>query len=233
MASIDAPWKSWKHVTKLDPDKNNSQDIIKAVLEGGTDAILVGGTQGITLEKVRDLRAKLKGSKIPLLLEPSKAEAVDLSYDYFFVPLVLNSQERWWSGGAHISWISSLKTVFGGFRNIPWEKIVIEAYVVLNPDAAVAKVTKCVTDLNVDEIVSHAVFADRIMHSPIVYIEYSGRFGDPNVVKTVKDSLTYSHLFYGGGIDSRQKAETMAKYGTIIVGNIIYDNIEKYKQTIL
>ncbi|MEM3786845.1 MAG: heptaprenylglyceryl phosphate synthase, partial [Nitrososphaeria archaeon] len=168
-----------------------------------------------------------------ILLEPSKSEAVDFTFDYFFVPLILNTQEKWWSGGAHISWINSMKNIFGDFKKIPWEKIVIEAYIVLNPECAVAKLTKSITDLTLEQIVSHAIFADRIMHAPIVYIEYSGRFGDPNVVRAVKENVVNSHLFYGGGIDSREKAEIMGKYATIVVGNIVYDDIEKYKQTIL
>lgn len=227
------PWRKWKHVTKLDPDKNNTTEIIKVVLGSGTDAILIGGTQGITLEKVKKLKNILKDSHIPVLLEPAKSETVDLSFDYFFVPLILNSQEKWWTGGAHIEWISSLKKIFGTFENIPWNKIVIEAYIVLNPSAAVAKVTKSVTGLSIDQIVSHAVYADRIMKAPIVYIEYSGLFGDPDVVRAVKENLTHSHLFYGGGIDSADKAELMGRYATIVVGNIVYNSIENYKKTII
>ena len=230
---LKTPWRSWTHVTKLDPDKNNKPEIVNAVLENGTDAILVGGTQGVTLEKVRKLKEMFRDCNVPILLEPSKAEAVDLSYDYFFVPLILNSQERWWIGGAHIEWINSLKKVFGSYDNIPWDKIVIEAYIVLNPAAAVTKVTRSVTNLTIDQIVSHAVYADRIMNVPIVYIEYSGRFGDPNIVKAVKENLKHSHLFYGGGIDSTDKAALMGKYATIVVGNVIYDSVEKYKQTII
>lgn len=230
---LETPWRSWKHVTKLDPDKDNTVEIVNAVLENGTDAILVGGTQRVTLEKVRKLKKILMNCNVPILLEPSKAEAIDLSYDYFFVPLILNSQERWWIGGAHIEWINSLKKVFGSYDKIPWEKIVIEAYIVLNPNAAVAKVTKSITNLTIDQIVSHAVFADRILNFPIVYIEYSGQLGDPNVVKAVKENLKHSHLFYGGGIDSKDSAVLMGKYATIVVGNVIYDSVEKYKQTII
>ena len=231
--TLKTPWRSWKHVTKLDPDKNNKPEIVNAVLENGTDAILVGGTQGVTLEKVRKLKEILRDCNVPILLEPSKAGAVDLSYDYFFVPLILNSQERWWIGGAHMEWINSLQKIFGSYDKIPWHKIVIEGYIVLNPTAAVTKLTKSITNFTTDQIVSHAVYADRIMNIPIVYIEYSGRFGDPNIVRAVKENLKHSHLFYGGGIDSKDRAALMGKYATIVVGNIIYDSVEKYKQTII
>jgi geranylgeranylglyceryl phosphate synthase family protein len=231
--TLKMPWKGWKHVTKLDPDKDNKEEIINTVLENHTDAILVGGTQGVTLEKVRRLKKMLGDCDVPVLLEPSNAEAVDLSYDYFFVPLVLNSQESWWLGGAHIEWINSLKKIFGSYDSIPWDKIVIEAYIILNPESEVARVTKSITNLTIDQIVSHAVYADRIMNAPIVYIEYSGQFGDPNIVKKVKDNLRSSHLFYGGGIDSKDRAAIMGKYATVVVGNIIYDDVNKYKQTII
>ncbi|MFX1537049.1 MAG: geranylgeranylglyceryl/heptaprenylglyceryl phosphate synthase, partial [Promethearchaeota archaeon] len=47
--------KQWRHITKLDPDKENTSKIISAVVENGTDAIMVAGTQRITKEKVQRL----------------------------------------------------------------------------------------------------------------------------------------------------------------------------------
>ena len=70
------------------------------------------------------------------------------------------------------------------------------------------------------------------MHFPIVYLEYSGTYGNPELVKAVRRSISSAHLFYGGGIDSKERARQMAKYATIIVGNILYSDIEGYKQTL-
>lgn len=220
----------WRHITKLDPDKRNTDELIEAVLESGTDAIMVSGTQRITKGKVERLVDKLKGHGIPVISEPVSAEAVTFDADYVFVPSVVNSKERWWLAGAHVNWIKELKKSRGG---VPWEKIVPEAYVVLNPNSAVAKVTKAITDLSLEEVVAHALFADSFANFPVVYIEYSGAYGDPKVVKAVREELRRAKLFYGGGIDGREKAEEMGKYATIVVGNVVYENLGKFKETVI
>ncbi|MBS7657592.1 MAG: heptaprenylglyceryl phosphate synthase [Candidatus Bathyarchaeia archaeon] len=226
---MNLDFSSWKHVTKLDPDKENTKEVIQTVIESGTDAIMVSGTQRITKRKVVKLINMLKGCGKPIVLEPVKAEAVVFNnVDYIFVPSVINSRDKWWIIEAHVNWILKIKK-----KNIPWEKIVPEAYIVLNPKSAVAKVTKAVTNLSLNQIVSYAIFADRFVNFPILYIEYSGVYGDPKVVKTVKEELKQAKLFYGGGINNKERAEKMAKYATIVVGNIVYEDLNKFKETII
>jgi phosphoglycerol geranylgeranyltransferase len=49
-------------------------------------------------------------------------------------------------------------------------------------------------------------------------------YGDPNVVKAASAALDKSILYYGGGINSTEKAAEMSKYAdTIVVGNAVYD----------
>ncbi len=61
-------------------------------------------------------------------------------------------------------------------------------------------------------------------HFPIVYIEYSGTYGDPAVVKAASEAIDQSILYYGGGINSAEKAALMGKFAdTIVVGNAVYD----------
>ena len=107
---------------------------------------------------------------------------------------------------------------------IPWEFIVPEAYIVLNPNSSVGKVTKAVCDLKPEEVAAYTTIADRYFHFPIVYIEYSGMFGDPAVVKAASEAIDKSILYYGGGINSAEKAAQMSKFAdTIVVGNAVYD----------
>ena len=64
-------FREWKHVFKLDPNKEISDDALEKVCESGTDAILVGGTDGVTLENVLQLMARVRRYTVPCVMEIS------------------------------------------------------------------------------------------------------------------------------------------------------------------
>lgn len=132
----------------------------------------------------------------------------------------MNSTDIRWIVGKHWEWVKNQK--------VDWEKVVPEAYIVLNPDSSVGKVTKSVCNLSPDDVAAYTSVADRYFHFPIVYIEYSGTYGDPAVVKAASDVLDQAVLYYGGGIDSASRAAEMARYAdTIVVGNAVYRKVSK------
>jgi phosphoglycerol geranylgeranyltransferase len=223
-------WRRWRHITKLDPAKEISDKDLDIVATSGTDMLLIGGTQDVTRQKVTSLIKALERYDVTIVQEPSSPENVVFEgVDYYFIPSVMNSQDPRWIVGFHIEWIRKWRAMLG---ELPWDKIVGEAYIVLNPNSAVAKATKSRTDLDVDEAIAYAKCAEKYLHFPIIYIEYSGTYGNPRLVEQVRQNLSEAHLFYGGGIDNRQRASEMAKYATIIVGNILYDDIGKYLNTL-
>ena len=94
----------------------------------------------------------------------------------------------------------------------------------LNPASSVGKVTKAVCDLQPEEVAAYTAVAEHYFHFPIVYIEYSGTFGNLEVVKAAAGAIDNAVLYYGGGINSPEKAAQMGKYAdTIVVGNAVYD----------
>jgi len=212
-------WKDWVHVTKLDPDKQLKPGDIDAIAASGTDALMLSGTLNVTQENLSLLQKQVKAYDLPLVMEPADPEAVLLQgIDYVFVPSVMNTTDVQWLVGKHQAWVRMQK------GNIPWASIVPEAYIVLNPDSSVGKVTKALTDLKPDEVAAYTAVADHYFHFPIVYIEYSGRYGNPEVVKAASEVLDQSILYYGGGINSAEKAAEMSAYAdTIVVGNAVYD----------
>lgn len=210
-------WKNWVHVTKLDPDRNLPPGAVAEIASSGTDALMLSGTLNVTRENMGELLRQVSAYGLPLVIEPAGPEAVIFDgTDGVFVPSVLNSTDVRWIVGKHREWVQR--------QQIEWEKVVPEAYIVLNPDSSVGKVTKAVCNLSAEEVAAYTRVADHYFRFPIVYIEYSGMYGDPLVVKAASAALDQSVLYYGGGIDTPERAGEMARYAdTIVVGNAVYE----------
>ncbi|NMO96721.1 heptaprenylglyceryl phosphate synthase [Paenibacillus lemnae] len=219
--------KSWRHVFKLDPEKDMSDDALDAVCMSGTDAIMVGGSTGVTYDNTVDLLSRVRRYELPCVQEVSDLEAVVPGFDLYLIPMVLNTQDHTWILEKHRQGIERY-----GYM-IPWELVVAEGYIVLNPDAAVAKLTGAQTDISEESAAAYAQIADKLMQLPVVYLEYSGTFGSMDTVRRVRRSLEQAQLFYGGGITTpEQAAEAAASSDTVIVGNIVYDNLEQALATV-
>ena len=219
LGDTDMKWKDWVHVTKLDPDKQLKPGDIDAIATSGTDALMLSGTLNVTKENLEALQKQIAAYDLPLVMEPAGPEAVLINgIDYVFVPSVMNTTDVQWIVGKHRAWVQQQN------GHIPWDMVVPEAYIVLNPASSVGKVTKAVCDLKGPEVAAYTSVADRYFHFPVVYIEYSGTYGNPEIVKAASEALDESILYYGGGINSAEKAAEMGKYAdTIVVGNAVYD----------
>ncbi|WP_219834362.1 heptaprenylglyceryl phosphate synthase [Paenibacillus sp. R14(2021)] len=222
-----AIYKDWRHVFKLDPDREISDEHLDAVCMSGTDAILVGGSTGVTFDNTVDLMSRIRRYEVPCALEVSSEEAAVPGFDHYFIPLVLNTDRAEWLAGRQIGALRK----FGAF--IPWENTAAEGYLILNGDAEAAKLTGACSTLDAEDITAHIYMADRLMHLPIIYMEYSGKFGDMALVKQASRLVTGARLFYGGGIDGADKARQAAEAAhTVIVGNVIYDDLEAALTTV-
>nr|WP_285853547.1 heptaprenylglyceryl phosphate synthase [Oceanobacillus luteolus] len=219
--------KEWKHIFKLDPAKEISDEDLDAVCESGTDAVIIGGTDNVTLDGVLDLLSRIRRNHlVPCILEVSEEETLTPGFDYYFVPMVLNSKEKKYMMDVQHQAIKQYIDM------MEYSEIYFEGYCILNEDAKAFTYTNCYLP-DAEDVKAYAYMAEHVFHLPIFYVEYSGTYGDPQLVKEVSDVLEDTLLFYGGGIETKEQAIEMKEHAdVIIVGNSIYTNLKEALKTV-
>jgi phosphoglycerol geranylgeranyltransferase len=216
---MSGAWTDWDHIIKIDPDKDLAPgDTFEDVCLTGTDAIEIGGTLDMTEAKMQAVIDACAKYDVPLYQEPSNPAVVveDEALEGYLVPIVLNAGDISWMVGAHKEWVR--------IDEIDWNRTFTEAYIVLNPEASVAELTRADCDQSAEDVAAYAEVAERMLGQEIVYIEYSGAFGDPEKVRAAQEALEASTLFYGGGINDYDSAHAMAQHAdVIVVGNLLHD----------
>lgn len=217
---------NWQHVFKLDPAKEINDEDLERICESGTDAIIVGGTDNITLDGVLDLLYRIRRYALPCALEVSTMDAITPGFDAYLIPAVLNSNDKKWIMDIQHEAIKQ----YGNLMN--WDEILVEGYCILNEESKAFQKTDSFLPDEAD-VIAYARMAEKFFKLPIFYIEYSGSYGDVNIVKQAKEQLNETKLFYGGGIETLDQAKEMKQHAdVIIVGNVIYSNIEAALQTV-
>lgn len=218
---------TWRHAFKVDPAKTVTDEQLELLAESGTDGIIVGGTDGVTLDNVLDLLVRIRRFSVPVVLEISTVESVTPGFDYYFIPTVLNSTKVEWINGVH----HAAMREYGHMMD--WDEIVTEGYCILNPDCKAAKLTGVTAVPDEEDVVAYARMAEHLFKLPVFYMEYSGIYGDPKIVEAAARVLDNTRLFYGGGIKNAADAKTMAAIAdTVVVGNIIYDDLSAALSTV-
>ncbi len=227
---MTAPWAEWDHIVKIDPDKTLAAgETFEDVCATGTDALEIGGTTGMTEEKMARVVEATTKYDIPVYIEPSNVGSVvhREGLDGYFVPVVLNAGDMFWVTGAHKEWARLDK-------DIDWDSTYTEAYIVLNPDSSVATYTEADCNLTIDEVAAYAKVAERLFGQRIIYIEYSGIFGDTETVRAAGNAVGEASVFYGGGIRDYDAAYEMSHHAdTVVVGDLVHDEgVDAVKETV-
>ncbi|QBK24519.1 heptaprenylglyceryl phosphate synthase [Ureibacillus thermophilus] len=220
-------YKNWRHVFKIDPSKELSDEALEKVCESGTDVIIVGGTDDVTLDNVLEQLVRIRRYSVPVALEISTIESITPGFDYYLIPTVLNSTNTKWVKDLHHAAIKEYGDI------MVWDELIAEGYCILNPECKAAIATEAEANLSEEDVVAYARLAENYFKLPIFYLEYSGTYGDVEIVKAVKAVLNDCRLFYGGGIKTKEQAKEMAQYAdTVIVGNVIYENLDEALKTV-
>ena len=216
-----------KHIFKLDPNKEISDENLQKVCESGTDLILVGGTDGITEDNVLDLLARVRRYSVPLALEVTNTDSVTQGFDHYFIPSVFNTNDMKYRDGILVDALED------HFQVIDFEEISLFPYIILNEDSKAFKKSNAYLPPE-DALTSTLHMMDKLYKFPYIYIEYSGTLGQIETVKAIKETLEHSKMIYGGGIKNKEESEMFSKVADIIVvGNAIYDDLKNALKTVV
>ncbi|WP_231514943.1 heptaprenylglyceryl phosphate synthase [Oceanobacillus salinisoli] len=216
----------WKHIFKLDPAKEISDEKLEILCKSGTDAIMVGGTDHVTYQGVEELLNRISKYSVHRILEISRMDAITIGFDDYFIPMVLNSKEKKWMMDMQHQGLKQYMDY------IDYVNPTFEGYCILNGEAKAFQYTNSKLPDEKDTLV-YAYMAEQVFHLPIFYMEYSGTYGDPELVKQVSSQLNHTLLFYGGGIENGLQAKEMKQHAdVIIVGNSIYTDFERSLETV-
>ncbi|WP_267639909.1 heptaprenylglyceryl phosphate synthase [Haloarchaeobius amylolyticus] len=251
--SID--WRDVTHITKVDPAEALPADLD---IIGHTDAVMVGGSDGVTqansldaIERIRDTHPDLTILQEPYSSSHVSSETVEAA-DYLSVPAVYNG-DRDNFVAKHVEFFTqigqkpeemlgtSIPLVGGLIQSKAQdaiedvaEKVLAEGYVIQNLDSKAATVSGVDTLYSTEEVAGAALATESFYEFPIFYIEYSGTYGGPEDVEAAARYLDETALVYGGGIQSQAQTQKILAAGAdaVVVGDCFHDDPDRYLETI-
>lgn len=217
------------HMTLIDPAKQPSEEAVEVASRAersGTDAIMVGGSTGVTQKNLDETVDAIKrGCKLPVIYFPSGANAIARHADAIYFMSMLNSR--------------NVKNVTGEhWRGAPIvRKLGIEpismGYVIVEPGMKVGEVGEAdlVRRDDIERAVGYAV-ATEMFGMDLLYLEAGSGAPEPvpvKMVRAVRQSIRIP-VVVGGGINTEDKASEIASAGAdIVVTGTLVEN-EDYEK---
>ncbi|WP_231957237.1 geranylgeranylglyceryl/heptaprenylglyceryl phosphate synthase [Jeotgalicoccus aerolatus] len=219
--------QSAKHIFKLDPAKPVDDFTLEKIITSKTDMILVSGTDNVTEENISELLDRIRRFNVFTALEISHPDAVVPGFNHYFIPTVINTENVTYTHGMLVDALMEYHDF------IDYSSISLMPYIIMNEECKAFKHAEC-TSIGDEEFIAMIHMLDKLYKMDYIYIEYSGTFGDSALVKEAYDAAEHSKIVYGGGIVSKDSAAAMKdKSDIIVVGNVIYDNVEQALETII
>ena len=204
------------HMTLIDPAKQDLQiagDISRAAEAAGTDAIMVGGSTGVTQDNLDGTVDEIKKNcSLPVIYFPSGANAIARSCDAIYFMSMLNSRNvrnltgEHWRGAPVI-------------RKLGLEPIAM-GYIVIEPGMKVGEVGEADVVLRDDlpRAIGYALTAE-YFGMALVYLEAGSGAPAPvpaEMVRAVRENVRIP-IVVGGGIVTPRHASSLGAAGADIV----------------
>jgi phosphoglycerol geranylgeranyltransferase len=212
------------HMTLVDPAKQLPEAAGAIALKAqsaGSDAIMVGGSTGITQENLdRTIDEIKRASELPVIYFPSGANAIAKRCDAIYFMSMLNSRNPRNITGEHARGAPVIKSL--GLEPLSM------GYIIVEPGMKVGEVGEAdvVGREDTERAVGYALAAE-FLGMALVYLEAGSGAPAPvpvNMIRSVKESIGIP-LIVGGGITSPDRAKEIAVAGAdIIVTGTLVEN---------
>ncbi len=248
----------WTHITKVDPESEKKLPLLFPNYLAESSAVSVGGSRDITERNTEETFELITDSGTPAFHEPSApnhvTEQTREQAAFLAVPEVLNGDSQALVGtlGEGLEYVReelgpklleeksgfSIAGLLGDRGSdfvASWmmKEAVFEAYIIMNEDSAAAREAN-VTESNLltpKQAKQRALAAQHHLDSEVIYLEYSGTFGGEeavDILEAIDDGVSWSRIWYGGGLDSRENANKVLNAGAdaVVVGNVFHQIAE-------
>lgn len=212
------------HLTLIDPDSQSPQiagTMAAMAAEGGTDAIMVGGSTGASGGLLdMTIRAVKEQTDLPTILFPASAGAVSLLADAVFFMSLLNSRD--------VNYITTNQAMGAPLVKKSGIEPISMAYILIEPGGTVGWVGDArLIPRNKPELAVAYSLAGKYMGMHYIYLEAGSgadRAVPPVMVGAVKHSVgEETKVVVGGGIRDGETAAGLVAAGAdmIVTGTIV------------
>jgi phosphoglycerol geranylgeranyltransferase len=212
------------HMTLIDPANQSataSGEIAAKACRAGTDAIMVGGSTGVTQENLDETVGQIKRAcRLPVIYFPSGANAISRKCDAIYFMSMLNSRNVRNVSGEHARGAPMIKKL--GIEPISM------GYVIVEPGMKVGEVgeAELVKRGDLSTLIGYAI-ATEFFGMDLLYLEAGSGAPEPvpvPMVKAARESVDIP-LVVGGGIATPKQAADIAAAGAdIIVTGTLVEN---------
>ncbi len=204
------------HMTLIDPAKQSPKEsgcIASKACKAGTDAIMVGGSTGITQANLdATVEQVKKNCKRPVIYFPSGANAIARNADAIYFMSMLNSRNVRNITGEHSKGAPIIKKL--GIEPISM------GYVIVEPGMKVGEVGEAdpVKRDDIASVIGYAITTE-FFGMDLLYLEAGSGAPEPvptDMIRAVRESIDIP-IVVGGGIVTPAQAESVASAGADIV----------------
>ena len=204
------------HMTLLDPDKQSAVEagqLAGEAAQAGSDAVMIGGSTGVTQDKVDATVLAVKASvKVPVILFPASAANLSRHADALYFMSLLNSRDP--------------RLIVGEQRRAAplvhaWHLETIPmAYLIVEPGMRAGEIGHATPiPRGKPEVAVEYALAAQMFGMRLVYLEAGSGApspAPPDMIRAVRDAVSIP-VVVGGGIRDAAAARAVAEAGADIV----------------